>query len=212
MHLKRLELQGFKSFPDRIVIRFESGITAIVGPNGSGKERRRRRKDPLGCSANRAQNSFAASKWRTSSSTETQRRKPQPHCEVSLVFDNEDHALGIDYTEVAVTRRMYRDGKSEYYINKNGCRLRDADRFCSAIPALAKRAIPLSDRAASTRSCPIRRKTDAPCLKRQAASQNTRRIAPKRFAALRAHRTISSASIDILAATARAGGTAQRTK
>lgn len=123
MHLKRLELQGFKSFPDRIVIRFESGITAIVGPNGSGKSNVA---DAIRwVLGEQSAKQLRGTKMEDVIFNGTQRRKPQSYCEVSLVFDNEDHALGIDYTEVAVTRRMYRDGKSEYYINKNGCRLRD---------------------------------------------------------------------------------------
>ncbi len=123
MHLKRLEMQGFKSFPDKIEIRFEDGITAIVGPNGSGKSNVA---DAIRwVLGEQSAKQLRGAKMEDVIFNGTQKRRAQSYCEVSLVFDNEDHHLGLDYAEIAVTRRMYRDGKSEYFINKSACRLRD---------------------------------------------------------------------------------------
>jgi chromosome segregation protein len=123
LHLRRLEMQGFKSFPDKIEIRFEDGITAIVGPNGSGKSNVA---DAIRwVLGEQSAKQLRGAKMEDVIFNGTQKRKAQSYCEVTLVFDNADHGLSIDFSEVAVTRRMYRDGKSEYYINKNACRLRD---------------------------------------------------------------------------------------
>ncbi len=123
MILKSLEMQGFKSFPDKIKIEFGTGITAIVGPNGSGKSNVSDAiRWVLGEQSNKT---LRSSKMEDVIFTGTALRKPQGFAEVSLTIDNSDRALNIDYNEVTVTRRYYRSGESEYYINKNQTRLRD---------------------------------------------------------------------------------------
>ena len=123
MRLKKLELVGFKSFAQRTEIVFDEGITAIVGPNGSGKSN-------IADAVRWVLGEQSAKTLRGSSMQDvifggTQRRKPQSYCEVSLIFDNEDRQLALDYAEVMVTRRVYRSGDSEYYLNRASCRLKD---------------------------------------------------------------------------------------
>ena len=123
MRLKKLELYGFKSFAQRTEIVFQEGITAIVGPNGSGKSN-------IGDAVRWVLGEQSAKTLRGTSMQDvifngTQKRKPLSYCEVSLVFDNEDHALPLEYAEVMVTRRVYRSGDSEYYLNRASCRLKD---------------------------------------------------------------------------------------
>ena len=123
MRLKKLEIYGFKSFAERTVVVFDEGITGIVGPNGSGKSN-------LSDAVRWVLGEQSAKALRGGKMEDvifggTQKRKRMGYCEVSLVFDNEDHALPVDYTEVMVTRRVYRTGEGEYYINKSACRLKD---------------------------------------------------------------------------------------
>ena len=123
MRLKKLELYGFKSFAQRTEILFNEGITGIVGPNGSGKSN-------IGDAVRWVLGEQSARTLRGASMQDvifngTQRRKPLNYCEVSLVFDNEDRALAMDCAEVAVTRRVYRSGESEYFLNRSACRLKD---------------------------------------------------------------------------------------
>ncbi len=123
MYLKRLELQGFKSFADKTVLEFKEGITSVIGPNGSGKS-----------------NISDAIRWvlgeqsmkslRGSTSSDiifagTQNRKSLGFAEASIVFDNSDGKLPVEFTEVTVTRKIYRTGESGYFINKTPCRLKD---------------------------------------------------------------------------------------
>ncbi len=123
MILKSLELQGFKSFPDKIKIEFGSGITAIVGPNGSGKSNVSDAiRWVLGEQSNKT---LRSSKMEDVIFSGTTQRRPQGFAEVSLTIDNSDKELNIDYSEVTVTRRYYRSGESEYFINKTQTRLRD---------------------------------------------------------------------------------------
>ena len=123
MRLKRLEIYGFKSFADRTVVVFDNGITGIVGPNGSGKSN-------LSDAVRWVLGEQSAKALRGGRMEDvifngTQKRKRLGYCEVSLVFDNEDHALPVDFAEVMITRRVYRSGEGEYYINKAACRLKD---------------------------------------------------------------------------------------
>ncbi len=123
MYLKRLEMQGFKSFVDKTVLEFSNGITAIVGPNGSGKSNISDAvKWVLG---EQSPKTLRGSRMEDMIFAGTQSRKPTGMCEVSLIMDNEDHALNIDFIEVRVTRRLYRSGESEYLINGAQCRLKD---------------------------------------------------------------------------------------
>ena len=123
MRLKRLEIYGFKSFADRTVVVFDEGITGIVGPNGSGKSNLSDAvRWVLGEQSAKA---LRGGKMEDVIFNGTQKRKRLGYCEVSLVFDNEDHALAVEFTEVMITRRVYRSGEGEYYINKAACRLKD---------------------------------------------------------------------------------------
>lgn len=123
MYLKSIEIQGFKSFPDKTVMNFGRGVTAIVGPNGSGKS-----------------NIVDAIRWVLGEQSTktlrggkmedvifggTARRSPQGFCQVTLTMDNTDGGLPVDFSEVMVTRRYYRSGESEFYINRKAVRLKD---------------------------------------------------------------------------------------
>ncbi len=123
MRLKRLEIQGFKSFMDKTVITFDQGITGIVGPNGSGKSN-------IGDAVRWVLGEQSARVLRGAKMEDvifngTQKRKRAAFCEVSLVFDNEDMSLKSAFSEVMVTRRVFRNGDSDYLLNKAPCRLRD---------------------------------------------------------------------------------------
>ncbi len=123
MYLKALELQGFKSFADKTVIQFEGNITAIVGPNGSGKSNI---SDAIRwVLGEQSTKSLRGSKMEDVIFGGTQKRAQVGYAEASLVFDNSDGALAFDSSEVMVTRRYYRSGESEYYINRQQVRLRD---------------------------------------------------------------------------------------
>ena len=127
MYLKSIEVQGFKSFANKINLKFHNGITGIVGPNRSGKS-----------------NVADAVRWvlgeqrvkqlRGGSMQDvifsgTELRKPQSFAYVAITLDNSDHQLAIDYDEVTVSRRLYRSGESEYMINGTICRLKDVNEL-----------------------------------------------------------------------------------
>ena len=123
MYLKRLELQGFKSFADKTVLEFMPGITSVIGPNGSGKSNI---SDSIRwVLGEQSMKSLRGSKSLDIIFSGTQNRKSLGFAEASLVFDNQDGSLPIEYTEVTVTRKIYRTGETGYYINKVPCRLKD---------------------------------------------------------------------------------------
>ncbi len=123
MYLKSVEMQGFKSFADKIYLNFNPGITAIVGPNGSGKSNI---SDAIRwVMGEQSVKSLRGSRMEDVIFSGTEVRKPQGFAEVSLVLDNSTRLFPLDYEEVTVTRRVYRSGEGEYFINRNACRLKD---------------------------------------------------------------------------------------
>ena len=123
MQFKRIEMQGFKSFADPVCIELNDGITCIVGPNGSGKSNI---SDALRwVLGEQSPKQLRGNKMDEVIFAGTTNRRPKGMAEVSLVIDNTDGTLPVDYSEVAVTRRMFRSGESEYLINGNNCRLKD---------------------------------------------------------------------------------------
>ena len=123
MYLKRLEMQGFKSFADKTILEFMPGITSVIGPNGSGKS------NIADCIrwilGEQSMKSLRGSKTQDVIFSGTQNRKSLGFAEASLVFDNTDGTLPIEYSEVTITRKIYRSGETGYYINKVPCRLKD---------------------------------------------------------------------------------------
>lgn len=127
MYLKSIEVQGFKSFANKITFQFHNGITGIVGPNGSGKSNvadavrwvlgEQRVKQLRGASMQDV--IFSG----------TENRKPLSYAYVAITLDNGDHQLAIDFEEVTVARRIYRSGESEYLINGSPCRLKDVNEL-----------------------------------------------------------------------------------
>ena len=123
MFLKRLELQGFKSFADKTVLEFMPGITTVIGPNGSGKSNI---SDSIRwVLGEQSMKSLRGSKSEDIIFAGTQNRKSLGFAEASIVIDNSDGKLPIEYNEVVVTRRIFRNGDSGYFINKVPCRLKD---------------------------------------------------------------------------------------
>jgi len=123
MFLKRLDIVGFKSFADRISVDFSGGVTAVVGPNGSGKSNIT---DAIRwVLGEQSVKSLRGAKLEDIIFAGSDSRKKLNMAEVTLTLDNEDHFLPIDYQEVSVTRRVFRSGESEFFINKQPCRLKD---------------------------------------------------------------------------------------
>lgn len=127
MYLKTIELNGFKSFPDKTILDFTGGVTTIVGPNGSGKSNI---SDAIRwvLGESRAK-SLRGGNMQDVIFSGTAKRKPLNYAEVSVTIDNSDHALQIDFDEVMVTRRVYRSGEGEYFINKAPCRMKDINEL-----------------------------------------------------------------------------------
>ena len=127
MYLKALEIQGFKSFPDKTVLSFGEDITAIVGPNGSGKSNI---SDAIRwVMGEQSTKALRGAKMEDVIFDGTEKRKGLGFAEVSLVIDNTEHLFNLEESEVMVTRRYYRSGESEYYINRRSVRLRDVNEL-----------------------------------------------------------------------------------
>ena len=127
MHLKSIELYGFKSFANKMVFKFDEGITGIVGPNGSGKSNVADAvRWVLG---EQSAKQLRGSKMQDVIFAGTEARKPLGYCQVDLTIDNHDNKMPIEYSEVTVSRRVYRSGEGEYFINGANCRMRDVQEL-----------------------------------------------------------------------------------
>ena len=127
MYLKSIEMQGFKSFANKIVLDFHTGITGIVGPNGSGKSN-------VSDAVRWVLGEQSAKQLRSENMQDvifsgTENRRPLGYAYVSITLDNSDHVLPVDFQEVTVSRRVYRSGESEYLINGAPCRLREVNEL-----------------------------------------------------------------------------------
>ena len=123
MYLKRLELQGFKSFADKTVLEFMPGITTVIGPNGSGKSNI---SDAVRwVLGEQSAKSLRGDKLEDVIFVGTETKKPMNYCEVAITLDNSDDKLDLGFSEITIKRRAYRNGESEFFLNNKSCRLKD---------------------------------------------------------------------------------------
>jgi chromosome segregation protein len=191
MHLQSLELVGFKSFADKTIFNFHEGVTAVVGPNGCGKS-----------------NVLDAVRWVLGEQSAkalrggemadvifsgTDSRKPVGFAEVSLTFTDCAQELGVDWHEVRVTRRVYRDGNSEYLLNKTVCRLRDIQALF-ADTGVGRSAYSIMEQGKIDLILARVRKIAARCSKKPPASRNTRARRRRRCGSSRRPKRTSCAS------------------
>ena len=145
MHLRTLRIRGFKSFPEPLEITLEPGVAVVVGPNGSGKSN-------IADAVVWAAGSLTPSELRAEKPDDVLfagggDRKPSDHCEVELVFDNEDDAWPeLDFSEVSIARRLVRGAEGQYLVNRAPVRRTDAllTRYCPSAPRTSRRAIETS--------------------------------------------------------------------
>jgi chromosome segregation protein len=123
MHLKSIDIVGYKSFADKTHVDLEPGITGVIGPNGCGKSNVM--ESVRWCLGEMSWKSLRADTMTDVIFSGTAKRAPQSLAEVTLTFDNASSLLPIDYSEVTITRRLFRSGESQYFLNKTQCRLRD---------------------------------------------------------------------------------------
>ena len=127
LKLKAIEICGFKSFADKTRITFEKPVTCVVGPNGSGKSNIA--DAILWVTGEQSTRALRGGKMEDVIFGGTQTRRQMGYAEVSLILDNEDGKLAVDTAEIMITRRYFRSGESEYYINRTLCRLRDVNEL-----------------------------------------------------------------------------------
>lgn len=163
MYLKKIEIAGFKSFADRTVIDFEDSVTAVVGPNGSGKSNITEAiRWVLG---EQSAKSLRGGKMPDIIFAGSDSRKALNIAEVTVVLDNSDHYLPMDYTEISVTRRFRRTGESDFFINKQACRLKDiTDLFMDS--GLGKESFSIISQGKVEAILPVSRKIVGAFLKR----------------------------------------------
>jgi len=123
MHLKSIDIVGYKSFADKTHVDLEPGITGVIGPNGCGKSNVM--ESVRWCLGEMSWKSLRADSMTDVIFSGTAKRSPQSLSEVTLTFDNASSLLPVDYSEVTITRRLFRSGESQYFLNKTQCRLRD---------------------------------------------------------------------------------------
>ena len=165
MHLKSLNLKGFKSFAQPTSFVFEPGVTCIVGPNGSGKSNV---VDALAwVMGEQGAKTLRGGKMEDVIFAGTSTRGPLGRAEVQLTIDNSDGALPIEFAEVTISRTLFRNGSSEYAINGSGCRLLDVQEL------LSDSGLGSSAKAVSIPCCRQRRKTGADSSKKQQESSST---------------------------------------
>ena len=188
MYLKALEVQGFKSFPDKTVLNFGEDITAIVGPNGSGKSNI---SDAIRwVMGEQSSKALRGGKMEDVIFGGTEKRAPVGFAQVTLVLDNTGHLFpSMDESEVAVTRRYYRSGESEYYINRQSVRLKDMTELFMDT-GMGREGYSIEVRAGWMRSSPPRAQTAGRSLRRRQVFPSTVTGRKKRSGSWNAQRKI----------------------